>query len=112
MKGKIGDSQRIAHILEAIEEIESYTQDVDFNIFIKKSIIKYASIKQLEIIGEAANHLSNDFRTKTSHIKWPEIIGLRNFLVHEYFGVDEKIIWQIITVDIPELREKLKSIPS
>lgn len=42
--------------------------------------------------------------------KWPEIIGLRNFLVHEYFGVDEKIIWQIITVDIPELKKNLKSI--
>ncbi|MGY6521633.1 MAG: HepT-like ribonuclease domain-containing protein [Mongoliitalea sp.] len=111
MKGRIGDFQRIAHILEAIEEIENYVWDIDFNTFKEKSVIKYASIKQLEIIGEASKHLSNEFQAKTPHIKWREIIGLRNFLVHEYFGVDEKIIWQIITVDIPELKEKLKSIP-
>lgn len=110
MKGKFGDPQRIAHILEAIEEIESYIHGINYSIFLEKSVIRFATIKQLEIIGEAANHISNDLQMITPDISWREIISLRNFLVHEYFGVDEIIIWQIITVDIPQLKEKLKAL--
>ncbi|AFL85084.1 hypothetical protein Belba_2531 [Belliella baltica DSM 15883] len=110
MKGSIGDPQRIAHILEAIEEIEGYIKGVNYATFLDKSIIRFATIKQLEIIGEAANHISKELQLSTPDISWREIISLRNFLVHEYFGVDEIIIWQIITVDIPHLKEKLNNI--
>ncbi|EOZ93743.1 hypothetical protein A33Q_3689 [Indibacter alkaliphilus LW1] len=88
MKGKIGDPQRISHILEAIQEIENYINGVDFLSFSKNSMIRFATIKQLEIIGEAANHLTHEFKLKTSDISWREIVSLRNVLVHEYFGVD------------------------
>jgi len=110
MKGKFGDPQRIAHILEAIEQIESYIYGINYSTFLEKSVIRFATIKQLEIIGEAANHISSDLQMNTPDISWREIISLRNFLVHEYFGVDEIIIWQIITVDIPQLKEKLKAL--
>lgn len=110
MKGRLADSQRILHIIEAIQEIENYIQGVDFSTFSKNSMIRFAAIKQLEIIGEAANHLTQEFRLKTSDISWREIISLRNVLIHEYFGVDEVLVWQIITVDIPILKEKLSTV--
>lgn len=75
-------------------------------------MIRFAAIKQLEIIGEAANHLTKEFQMKTPDISWREIISLRNVLIHEYFGVDEVLVWQIITVDIPSLKEKLSSVDS
>ena len=110
MRGRIADPQRILHILDAIAEIESYIEEIDSFKFSSQSVIKFATIKQLEIIGEAANHLSEEFLTSTSDIPWKEIISLRNVLVHEYFGIDEILIWQIITVDIPQVKEKLKNI--
>jgi uncharacterized protein with HEPN domain len=68
MRGKLGDPQRLLHIMDAINEIESYINGVDFSTFSKKSMIRFATIKQLEIIGEAANHLTKEFQLKTTDI--------------------------------------------
>ena len=73
-------------------------------------MMRFASIKQLEIIGEAANNLTNELKSKFTEIEWRKIVGLRNILVHQYFGVDEKIIWDIIQEDIPELRTQVETI--
>ncbi|SRR5258706_12290319 len=107
MRDKLGDEQRILHIEEAIREIEEYIKDIDINEFKTNSMIRFASIKQIEIIGEAARYISDDTRNKFPLIEWKEITGLRNILVHEYFGIDSDLIWQIVKVDIPELGEKL-----
>lgn len=84
MRNNIGDEARLKHILDAISEIESYTKDSTFEKFTKSSMMKYATIKQLEIIGEAANHISGKLKEKYSDIEWREIVGLRNILIHEY----------------------------
>jgi uncharacterized protein with HEPN domain len=65
--------------------------------------MKFASVKQIEIIGEAANYISEETKNKFSDIQWQQITGLRHVLVHEYFGIDSKLIWQIIVDDIPAL---------
>ena len=104
MRNNIGDEARLKHILDAISEIESYTKGSTFEKFTKSSMMKYATIKQLEIIGEAANYISEKLKEKYSDIEWREIVGLRNILIHEYFGVDENVVWGIITKDIPELK--------
>jgi len=70
----------------------------------------FASVKQLEIIGEAANNVTEPFKEIYSEIEWCKIIGLRNLLVHEYFGIDEEIIWGIIKKDIPKLHVEVKKI--
>ena len=110
MKGKIGDKQRLAHILESIEELESYTSGSNLDTFLQNSMMRFASVKQIEIIGEAANYISDDTKEKFSEIQWRQITGLRHILVHEYFGIDSRLIWQIIVDDIPALKIKIKEV--
>ena len=110
MKGKLGDKQRLLHILESIEEIEKYTAGSNLEVFLQNSMMKFASVKQIEIIGEAANYISEETKNKFSDIQWRQITGLRHVLVHEYFGVDSKLILQIIADDIPELKIKIKEV--
>jgi len=85
MKGKLGDKQRLLHILESIEEIEKYTGGSNLELFLLNSMMKFASVKQIEIIGEAANHITQETKNKFSDIQWQQITGLRHVLVHEYF---------------------------
>ena len=110
MKSSLGDKQRLLHILEAIEEIENYISGVNFDAFIQNSMMRFASVKQIEIIGEAANNISEEVKNKCTEIQWRQITGLRHVLVHEYFGVDNRLIWQIIVDDIPALKVKIKEV--
>ena len=110
MKGNLGDKQRLLHILESIEEIEKYTAGSNLEVFLQNSMMKFASVKQIEIIGEAANHITEETKNKFSDIQWRQITGLRHVLVHEYFGVDSNLIWQIIADDIPKLKIKIKEV--
>jgi uncharacterized protein with HEPN domain len=107
MQGRTGDKVRLQHILDAIIEVENYTLNTDFSGFMKNSMMRFACIKQLEIIGEAGNHISDENKASFSTIEWSQIIGMRNVFVHEYFGVDSKIIWDIIKNDLPGLKGKI-----
>ncbi len=104
MRSKIGDKQRLQHILDAITEIETYTSKIDFDQFADYSMMRFACIKQIEIIGEAANYITPETKQKFNNIQWHQIIGMRHILVHEYFGIDIELIWQIIARDIPALK--------
>jgi uncharacterized protein with HEPN domain len=110
MKGKLGDKQRLIHILESIEEIEKYTAGENLENFMQNSMMKFASVKQIEIIGEAANHITEETKNKFSEIHWRQITGLRHVLVHEYFGIDSNLIWQIIIKDIPALKMMIQEV--
>lgn len=110
MRNKLGDKERIQHILDAIVEIETYIHEVTKEQFLHNSMMRFASIKQIEIIGEAANQVTNETKDKFSEIEWKQIIGLRNILVHEYFGVDNSLIWQIVITDIPALKERITEV--
>lgn len=104
MRGKLGDTARLNHILEAILEVEKYVLSADYEIFLNNSMMRFACIKQLEIIGEASNYISNEIKTQFFEIEWSQIKGLRNIFVHEYFGIDSKLVWEIINHDLPELK--------
>jgi len=110
MKGRLGDRQRLLHILEAIAEIESYTNSVDISSFLSNSMMRFACVKQIEIIGEAANFISPETKVLFSDLEWKQIIGMRHILVHEYFGMDFELIWQVIIKDLPELRQKIEKV--
>ena len=110
MKGGQADKTRLLHIPDAIQEIKSYLKDLDFSSFQEDSKTKFATIKQIEIIGEAANHISTGTKELYSEINWRRIIALRNILIHEYFGVDENIIWTIVTKDIIEFEKQINQL--
>lgn len=110
MRSNLGDKARIQHIYSAICEIESYVDKSSYEEFQSSTMMQFASVKQLEIIGEAANHLTPHFKKIYSEIQWREIIDLRNLLIHEYFGIDTKIIWDIIKYDIISLKSQIKEI--
>jgi uncharacterized protein with HEPN domain len=107
MRGNLGDKVRLQHVLDAILEVEGYLHNTDFSGFMENSMMRFACIKQMEIIGEASNHVSDDTKAKFSTIEWAQIVGMRNVFVHEYFGVDSSLVWEIIRNDLPELKEKI-----
>lgn len=110
MRGKLGDKVRLQHIYDAILEIESYLIGTEFSDFMDNSMMRFASIKQMEIIGEAGNHISKETKSKFSQIEWNQIVGMRNVFVHEYFGVDSSLVWEIIKNDLPDLKIKVQEI--
>jgi len=104
------DKVYITHILESIALIEQYTKKVSWEKFKYAWPIVDAVVRRVEIIGEAANKISKEFKAKHKDIPWIDIIGMRNFLIHEYFDVDEKEVWYTIKKDLPALKKKLNLI--
>ncbi len=102
------DKFLVGHILEAIEAVERFVKGKSKTEFLGDELLYSAVIKKFEIIGEAASRLSNEFRETKSNIPWGEIIGMRNILIHNYFGTDLESIWDAIDEDFPKLKEKLK----
>ena len=107
MKGNDSDKIRILHIKEAIAEIEQYCNEAGIENFQSNSMLRNAVIRQLEIIGEAASNITPLFKAKHAQIQWRSIVGLRNILVHEYFGIDTELVKQIVEHDLPELKEQI-----
>lgn len=98
----------IAHIMEAIEKIEKYLRDVsDVHQFVSSDMLFDAVLREMEIIGEAANNIDADFREIHPDIPWKKMISLRNILIHEYFGVNGQIVWDTCQGDLPQLKKLL-----
>jgi len=95
----------VAHALDAIAEVEKYLLAVSYDQFMMNSEKRFATIKQIEIIGEACNRMSDEFKELHPEIKWREINGFRNISIHEYFGVDYRIVWDIVKNDLPPLKD-------
>lgn len=97
----------IEDILESIEKIEQYTKDINENDFLTDTQIQDSIFRRLEIIGEAAKNIPNDFRNKYPKIPWKRIAGLRDVLIHGYFGVNLRRAWKVVKQDIPDLKNQL-----
>jgi uncharacterized protein with HEPN domain len=83
-------------ILEAIAQIQEYTAGIDYPMFIQDRRTQDAVVRNLEIIGEAASRLPGSIKSGISNIEWKKIVGLRNILIHEYFGVSLPVVWDIV----------------
>ena len=97
-------------ILEAIERIEEYTEDMDYKDFKNDRKTVDAVLRNLEVIGEAVKNLSEDIKKRYPEIEWRRIAGMRDRLIHGYFGVNLQIIWETIQKRIPELKAQISSI--
>lgn len=88
--------QQLDDILQAIVYIREYVQGMDFKTFENDSKTQHAVIRNLEVIGEAARNIPDEVKKNSSDIEWNKIIALRNILIHEYFGISIKIVWDVI----------------
>ena len=110
MQDRLGDKVRLLHVIDAINEIENYLQDVDLEHFVKNSMMFNATLRQLEVIGEASNRLSEKLLLNNPEIPWARIIGLRNLVIHEDFGIDDLTIWNVIKINLPDLKVNVAAI--
>lgn len=100
----------IEHILESIALIESYVEQFTKEKFLSSREKQDAVIRRLEIIGEAVKNLSFDLRQKCPNIPWREIAGMRDMLIHKYFGVDLELTWKTVQKDLPILKRELSNL--
>ena len=99
---------RVDDILDAIARIERYVEGLTFEQFQGDQKTVDAVIRNFEVIGEAVRHVVADQESLPTGIPWADIAGMRNILIHEYFGVDLNIIWHTIVEDLPALRDQLQ----
>ena len=104
------DKVRLRHMLDAALEIQQYIADSTREDLDKDHKLFHSIVRLLEIIGEAANQVSDELREDISEIPWFIIIGMRNRLIHAYFAINLDVIWETSTKDIPPLIETLKRI--
>ncbi|MBN1191477.1 MAG: DUF86 domain-containing protein [Dehalococcoidales bacterium] len=100
----------IIHILESISLIESYTMQVSKEDFLKSRQVQDAVMRRLEIIGEATKNIPNSYRKDNPDVPWREIVGMRDILIYEYFGVDLELTWKTVQEDLPFLKKRLLQI--
>lgn len=91
-------------IFDSIDKILRYVNGFSLENFESDEKTIDAVVRNFEIIGEAANHLTNEYIANNTQIDWHKIIGFRNRLIHHYFGVDTEVIWQIISDNLPDLK--------
>ena len=104
------DRERLRHILSAILSIEEYTGGFTKEGWQSEAMRYDATLRQLEIVGEASNHLSAELIDHNPEIPWHSVAGFRNIVVHEYFRVDEFLVWNIIQYNLPLLKAKVEKL--
>ena len=107
MREPLRDKERLAHMLAAAERVIRYTSGKTFDDLKADDMMYYAVVKNIEIIGEAANLLSAEFTDAHPVTPWKQVRGMRNYIVHEYFQIDDVVVWDVVTTDIPLLRQQI-----
>lgn len=100
----------IEDIIEAMDDAMSFVKGLEYDDFVKEKKTVYAVVRAIEIIGEAVKKIPNDVKKRYPKIPWREMAGMRNKLIHEYFGVDLKRVWKTVKEDIPNLKPQFDKI--
>jgi uncharacterized protein with HEPN domain len=101
------DKAYLQHILDTISDIEKFMENVTQEAFFKNKEKQYAVLRGLEIIGEATKNLSKKLKTKHGEVPWKNIAGMRDKLIHEYFGVKLELVWETVKKKLPELKKQI-----
>ena len=107
MREPLKDRERLEHMKTAIDRILRYTSDKSYEDLVSDDMMYYAVVKNIEIIGEAANMLTQAFQQNHPNTPWKMVKGMRNYIVHEYFQIDDIVVWDVVKNNIPELREQV-----
>lgn len=99
-------------MIEFAQKVLSYSASLDQEAFVSNELVYDATLRNLELIGEAATHIPDEVRSVYPHIPWRMIIATRNRLIHGYLGLDDDTLWSIVREDVPELLAMLRSIRS
>ncbi len=101
------DKVYLKHILDTISDVEKFMQGVTEEQFFGNKEKQYAVLRGLEIIGEATKNLSNELKAKSSDVDWKNIAGMRDKLIHAYFGVNLPLVWETVKKDLPPLKKQV-----
>lgn len=112
MRESVKDPGRLEHILMAIDNVFEFLQDKEYEDLSNDKLLFFGVVKNIEIVGEAANHLTNELQNQHPEIDWPSVVGMRNVLVHDYYNINPRIAWTTATKNFPVLREQIESILS
>lgn len=104
------DTVYLRHMKDAIDKIIRYVGAMNRNEFLKNEMVQDATMRQIEIVGEASKRLSLTFKGNHPEIPWKDIVGMRNKLIHDYMGVDIDAVWDTIEKDIVFLKMQIKDI--
>ena len=107
MREQLRDKERLEHILAAIDRVARYTKDKTFDDLLADDMMYYAVVKNIEMMGEAANMLTSKFQESHPETPWKMVKGRRNYIVHEYFQIDNVVVWDVVTNELSTLREQI-----
>lgn len=107
---KRGDKEFLSDIKESIKRIEFYIENLEYKEFLNDIKVQDAVIRNLEIIGEAVKNISDEIKEKYPDIPWEELSGLRDRLIHHYFGVNYDIVWTIVKTELPNIAMLIEQI--
>ena len=104
------DRERILDMLEALDSLAQTIGSCSEGEFFSNDVIFSACAHKLTIVGEAAARISSETRDRNQQIEWRKVIGLRNVLVHQYFGIDRPMVWEVAIAEAPLLRDQIASV--
>ncbi len=108
MREPVRDKGRLEHVLSAISKINTFLEGQDFESFSKNEMMYFAVVKNVEIIGEAAYMLTNEFRDTHSDVEWRDIISMRHVLVHGYYQISKEEVWDTAKNNLPPLKTQIE----
>lgn len=91
------------YIDQAASELSDFIKGLDKDSFMNNKMARAAAVRQIQIIGEAAKKISNDSKSKYPGVQWKDIAGMRDKVVHDYFGIDYEAVWQTVLIEVPAL---------
>ena len=112
MREIIRDSGRLEHILTAIGNVQKFLEGKTLDDLCHDKILFYAVVKNIEIIGEAANNLTKELQAQHPEVQWKDVISMRHVLGHDYYSVDARTAWQTAQDNLPPLKEQIEKILS